>query len=355
MTHPAAAFRRRHPNQFFLDPADLFALERYLRGRGVLPPSRRVLRALRAGDGNMNCTVRAVTTEGSLIVKQARPWVEKYPQFAAPWDRTAIEAAFYRAIAAVDELARRTPRLVDFDPEARVMVLEDLGEGGDWTAVYAGGRLGDAEVVEAATFLSRLHALRLGPGDGRLVNREMRELNHAHMFVVPLEGANGLDLEAITPGLANAAKSLQADGPYVREVRRLGREVYLADGEHLLHGDFFPGSLLRTTSGPRVIDPEFAFLGRAEIDVGVFLAHLVLSGHPLETRRLWRRAYDAPARFEDRLMLQVAGVEIMRRLIGYAQLPFRDGTRKTLLLELSREWVLRPNPRWLEPDNDAIP
>ena len=38
--------------------------------------------AVRAGDGNMNCTVRVTTGTGTLIVKQSRPWVEKYPRFA---------------------------------------------------------------------------------------------------------------------------------------------------------------------------------------------------------------------------------------------------------------------------------
>ena len=45
-------------------------------------------------------------------------------------------------------------------------------------------------------------------------------------------------------------------------------------------------------------------------------------------------------------MLQLAGVEIMRRLIGYAQLPVGYGlNRKRELLELSRSLVLEPQAR----------
>jgi len=55
-------------------------------------------------------------------------------------------------------------------------------------------------------------------------------------------------------------------------------DLYLSDGPTLLHGDFYPGSWLRTTQGIRIIDPEFAFTGAAEFDVGVFAAHLAFTG-----------------------------------------------------------------------------
>ena len=349
MTNAAEAFRQSHPDLFFLDPGDTASLEQFLKVRGILAPASRVVAASKAGEGNMNCTLRVATTEGPLIVKQARPWVEKYPQFAAPWDRACREAEFYQAIARVPQLARMMPRLIDFDPDARVLMLEDLGDNRDYTGLYAGENLDDSDVEEMAGFLARLHRCIPCSGEHRgLANREMRELNHSHIFVVPLTAANGLDLDNITPGLAQAARFLQSDADYVDEVSRLGSEVYLADGGSLLHGDFFPGSLLRTKAGPRVIDPEFAFFGRPEFDVAVFLAHLILSNQPPAMRRLWREAYDAPSGFDNPLMLQLAGVEIMRRLIGYAQLPVRGLKPKCDLLELSRTLVLRPGMQLVE-------
>jgi 5-methylthioribose kinase len=338
------AFRSRHPHLFFLDPGDRGALEAYLKERGLLRGGSRVLSATKAGEGNMNCTLRAVTTEGSMIIKQSRPWVEKYPQFAAPWDRTIHEAAFYRAISPFHELSRMMPRLLDADPEGRVLVLEDLGDNSDYTGLYAGEKLEAPEIIRMAAYLSRLHTLiRRGADTGDLANRDMRQLNHAHLFEVPLRPSNGLDLDSITPGLAEAARSLQADEAYVREVTRLGEAVYLADGDSLLHGDFFPGSLLRTATGPYVIDPEFGFFGRPEMDMGVFLAHLVLSNQPAHLQRLWRAAYEAPEGFDDALMWQLAGVEIMRRLIGYAQLPIQGYEPKKGWLERSRRLVLSPD------------
>ena len=60
-------------------------------------------------------------------------------------------------------------------------------------------------------------------------NRAMRALNHEHMFLFPLRDGNGLDLDAITPGLADAARELAPIAPIVDAVAALG-ERYLADG-----------------------------------------------------------------------------------------------------------------------------
>ncbi|MBL9170281.1 MAG: phosphotransferase [Verrucomicrobiales bacterium] len=341
---PRARWQETCPNLFFLDAGEPSELEGYLLSLKILSPGQKVRSAARAGDGNMNCTLRVETTDSSLIVKQARPWVEKYPQFAAPWERAFSEAEFYRIVDAHPPLASLMPRLIAFDPVAHVIVLEDLGIASDYTGMYRGQQISSREIEVLAEFLSRLHRdERRNSNGSRLPNREMRALNHAHLFEIPLAVDNGLDLDAITDGLAAQSRILKGDQGYVREVARLGREVYLADGDSLLHGDFYPGSLLRTAGGPRVIDPEFGFYGPAEFDVGVFLAHLLLSSQPAHLRDLWRRAYLAPAPFDDRLMIQLAGVEIMRRIIGYAQLPVGYGLdRKSELLRISRQMVLEP-------------
>jgi len=292
----------------------------------------------------MNCTVRVSTSAGSFIVKQSRPWVEKYPQFAAPWDRACREAEFYQLVVKRPSVASMMPGLLSFDAEARVLVLEDLGAASDCTGIYRGGSFATGEIESLAKFLSALHgSFEDAAVSSTLANREMRELNHAHIFAIPLTQKNGLDLDSITSGLSDVAESLQADAAYCGKIKQLGREVYLADGQCLLHGDFFPGSLLRTGDGPRVIDPEFGFFGRPEFDVAVFLAHLYLAQQSEEHRLHWRREYDAPAGFDEELMLQLAGVEIMRRLIGYAQLPLGYGLKqKRQLVELSRNLVLEP-------------
>jgi 5-methylthioribose kinase len=342
-------FRRQYPGLFFLDAEDVPSLSRYLGERQLLEGGETVLAISRAGAGNMNCTMRVTTDRRTFVVKQSRPWVEKYPQIAAPWDRARREAEFYGLARGVPDLAARMPGLWFADPIARVLVLEDVGSD-SYVGVYRGDALGPTELDVLADFLTTLHR-SFAPCSPRprLANDEMRALNHRHTFVIPLQRENGLDLDAVQPGLQFAADHLKSDAAYCAEVERLGRECYLADGPCLVHGDFYLGGFVRSAAGPRVIDPEFGFFGRPEYDVGVLLAHLFLAGLPPASRGRLLRRYVPPQAFEETLMLQLAGVEIMRRLIGYAQLPLAHDLRgRRRLLEVSRELVSNPRPATLD-------
>lgn len=330
--------RREHPDVFLLDPADAPGLSRYLAGRALIAADEQVLDVSRAGEGNMNCTVRATTGRQRLIVKQARPWVEKYKHIAAPWDRSLVEAAFYRIAASDPALAHRMPRLIHADRDSRVIVLEDIG-GHDFTALYDGAVLTDEECRALVDYLLALHRVVV-PASYRtlLANHDMRALNHDHMFCVPLTAANGLALDTVTPGLQELADNLKRDSEYVACVAALGRR-YLADGDHLVHGDCFPGSWLHSTRGVVVIDPEFCFLGRGEFDFGAMSAHLLMARQSGAHVQSVLRA--EPDTYDGELTRQFAGVEVMRRLIGVAQLPLPlTLDQKAGLLAQSRHMVL---------------
>ena len=138
---------------------------------------------------------------------------------------------------------------------------------------------------------------------------------------------------------AEAAK-LRADVPYTTTVSELGK-LYLEHGESLVHGDYFPGSWLRTAAGIRVIDPEFCFFGPPEFDLGVLIAHLYLARQPEALVQHSLDRYRSQGPLNLRLTHQFAGVEIMRRLLGVAQVPLPYGLQsKAELLGLSRSLVM---------------
>lgn len=287
----------------------------------------------------MNLTLRVATRFTSLIVKQARPWVEKYPSIAAPVERTGVEHAFYRAVAGIAPVARMMPRVLGFDAGAHVLVLEDLGPLSDLTAVYRGVALPPEAVTALAAYLAFLHGSARGACASFPENLAMRRLNHEHIFVVPLDPNNGLDLDTHEPGLRAAAGPLLADAHVRARFAELGAR-YLAAGTCLIHGDYFPGSWVESARGVRVIDPEFAFAGDPEFDIGVALAHLMIANESGAVSDAWLRAViDARAglsgagRFDPVLTVEFAAVEIIRRIIGVAQLPIprTDGTRAALL------------------------
>lgn len=324
------------PGGYVLDPSNLNEMNDHLR---MLDWDREgpVFAAERIGDGNMNMTVRARSERSSCILKQARPWVVKYPHIPAPIERAGVEAAFYSAVTQVSEVAGRMPRLLGFDPDAHLLWLEDMGDGGDLMGAYQSGGFSDGDCVVLTRYLSALHRAEV-PEPVREVfrNRAMRALNHEHQYRFPLLEDNGLNLEAMTPGLAERAARLMADKQYSDRVAELGR-TYLVDGPALVHGDFFPGSRLRSNRGLVIIDPEFCFLGAAEYDLGVFLAHLEFIGAGSHWP-LVKAQYAGEVDWA--LVGAFAGAEIMRRLIGVAQLPLpADLKQKRAWLDQSRELI----------------
>ena len=344
-------FGQALPGIFFLDPSDLRSLGEYLSAGGRLESGEKLLAAEKAGEGNMNCVVRVRTSARSFIVKQSRPWLEKYPQIAAPFDRALAEARFYRLIESSPTVAGRMPRLLWTDDQARTVALEDLGAASDFFPLYAREiSMSEETLVELMSYLAALHPLAPEAQTAResLANRDMRALNHEHIFALPLRPENGLNLDAYTgtSGLGAAAALLKGDPDYVAAATELGERYLHGTGDSLLHGDFFPGSFLRTIAGVRVIDPEFCFCGDAEYDLGVFAAHLILAGEPAARAERAMEFYQAntTTAFSAKLARRYAGVEIMRRLIGIAQIPTlrADLAQKTALLALSRRLVLEP-------------
>jgi 5-methylthioribose kinase len=343
-----------HPDFPWLDVEDMEAVRAYLETRGHLADGEEFRSSTPAGDGNMNLTLRVRTNRRSFVLKQARPWVEKYDHIAAPWDRTLFEQRFYQRAAKIPTLRERMPRVLAADPQARITIFEDLPDARDLTTLYSGDALDPAEVAALADYLGHLHAEEADAVD--LANRAMRALNHEHMFVIPLADQNGLPLEGFERGLEEAAALLKRDQRYREAVRATG-ERYLADGTHLLHGDYFPGSWLRTKDGLRIIDPEFCFCGDPEFDLGVALAHLVLARQDPALWQLWLEAYGrvpgAPRPRKDWLA-RYAGVELMRRTIGVAQLPVPpspatgpEARRRAQLLSRSRAALLEQRPEAL--------
>ncbi len=336
----------KHPEVILLDTLDSAGLQTYLRKRGLLGNAEEISSAEKPGEGNMNYTLRISTTEGrSFILKQSRPWVEKYPQIPAPWDRAIREARFYDLVKAHPKVANGMPRLLDLDPILRVLAVEDLGHASDFTNIYSPKNpLINDDLAALCEWLSALHEIEFNEeARSSLVNRDMRELNHEHIFNFPLLKNNGLDLDGITPGLKKEAARLIDDQSFVATVRQLG-EVYQQDGKTLLHGDYFPGSWLKTPNGVRIIDPEFGFFGPAEFDAGVILAHLHLSNQDANQISFFYKSYQPQKEFDPALMQAFAGVEIMRRLIGIAQLPLPcDLQNKAALLEIAHNLVMNFN------------
>lgn len=321
--------------QIKLDAADRAGLQQYLQDQGWLAPGEPLAHVEKPGEGNMNFVLRVCTPMRSFILKQARPYVEKYPDIAAPVERSTVEAAFLQATESQMGIAGKHPRLQQQDPDNHVLMLQDLGAGKDYSSLYQrGSRWRKAQTAELLGYLSLLHRVE---ATGFPDNLAMRRLNHEHIFQFPLSNETGFDLNTVQVGLQDLAQPYRQNEALKAKFAQLGK-IYLSKGAQLLHGDFYPGSWLATEQGLKVIDPEFAFVGPVEFDLGVFLAHLYLSRHDKGVLDAIRSYYANP--YDEQLLLQFAGMEIIRRLIGLAQLPV-DLTldEKAVLLQQATHWI----------------
>jgi 5-methylthioribose kinase len=321
---------------------DISQIAEYLTSKKWIKEGEEVTKIEVPGEGNMNFTLRVVTNKRSFIVKQSRDYVEKYPQVAAPADRSQREAEFYEAISSNSSLNHMTPNLIGQDPINNIIIMEDLGAGADFSYLYkAEETIGDEDLKEIMDFAATLHLENKAENAAKLItNRSMRKLNHEHMFIYPYMEENGLDLDAILPGLKEVALPYKNDKELLGKVKDLG-DRYLTDGDTLLHGDYFPGSWLKTSDGIKIIDPEFCFYGYPEFEIGVTVAHLMMSDLPVETIFNAFKYYNSRAALDMELCKQCVGVEIMRRIMGLAQLPLAiDLEKRAQLLETAREYLL---------------
>lgn len=318
----------------------LNSLQAYLRRREWIEDEESVTDASRAGEGNMNRTVRVTTDRRSLILKQSLPYCAKFPDIPAPIERIETEVGFYAIAHRSSELAAVMPRILGFAPEDHLACIEDLGEGRDLLSLYGDDALRDGELETLCRLARALHAMPLAPEESEaLDNRAMRILNHEHIFDLPLRKENGLDLDSITPGLQEIAEEAKRDARFVRGVADFGQLYLSSTGPSLLHGDYYPGSFLRTAKGLAIIDPEFAFPGPPEFDLSVLVAHLIFAGgDPPQIVDDVARAYGAHV--DTPLLKGFAAAELMRRTLGVSQLPLLFGLKgKRELIEQARSWI----------------
>lgn len=331
-------FKTIYPDKYFADEDDLPAMEVYLRSINFITADEKVISATVPGAGNMNYVLRVKTDNRNFIIKQSRPWVEKYPSIDAPIERISIEAQYYNSIKGLSDIELHSPEIYHFDIDNFILLMEDLGSVKDYTYLYdADAVIADEDVVVLASYLSRLHSVN---ADGFPDNLAMRKLNHTHIFNYPFDSKNGLDLDDIQDGLNGLAINENTD-PELLEIIASTGDIYLAtDGKVLLHGDFYPGSWMKSQN-LFVLDAEFGFVGPAEFDLGVFIAHMKMSFQVDDKVELFLKNYRQSESINHTLAYKFAGIEILRRLLGVAQLPLKlTIEQKAKLMSEAQGWIL---------------
>ena len=310
-------------------------LQKYLFSKGWMDAGEQITTIEKPGEGNMNVVLRIKTDNRSFILKQSRPFVQKYQQIEAPLDRIAVEYQFYQAVQN-ESLRKNLPSILGYDAYEQLLILEDLGHCLDMSSIYTSKQIAEDQLQRLTSILALIHESEVPNNFSE--NMAMRQLNHQHIFVLPFLEDNGFQLDDIQEGLQELSKPYKQDASLKAIVEEVGKR-YLSQGNTLLHGDYYPGSWMTETENLYVIDPEFGFVGFAEFDLGVMAAHIIMATADESYLDSIFNLYNRKA--DKKLMAQVAGIEIIRRLIGLAQLPLeRSIGEKQYLLELARKMIL---------------
>jgi 5-methylthioribose kinase len=337
-------FRAQFPDAHFFDESRLDHLGDYLKEKGIIELTEKIKTIEKPGEGNMNFVRRVRTDKKSFIVKQCRPWVEKYPDIKAPVERLKTEQTYYDFISGIPFFSRFTPKIVYYDPDNLTLILEDLGESTDFTFIYKkGAEIKQSQLDALMKYITQLHHSNWGEQNKRFpLNLALRRLNHEHIFYYPYLPENGFNLDTVQDGLEMLALPIKQNEVLKESIFDLGRK-YLSQGPVLIHGDYYPGSWLQAQDEVKVIDPEFAFFGFAEFDIAIMTAHFFVSEMHMDDVKQALKGYGKRRDFDRNLFMGFCGTEILRRIIGLAQLPLDLSlNERAELLDLAQQFITSP-------------
>lgn len=234
------------------------------------------------GDGNLNLVFIVRGDKGSIIVKQALPYVRLVGD---SWP-LPLYRAFYEYHALMRQAARdpgTVPEVYFFDETQALIVMEFLTDH-----VILRKMLINGQKVEGLGDFCGKHCARMAFRGSELSMKSSEKKADVRLF------AGNVEIPAITEGLVftdpyyDAAMNHHTSGlePIISEMRAnadLKGQVqamlvkFSSNTETMIHGDLHSGSIMATDHQIRVIDPEFAQYGPMSVDIGMLTANFLMA------------------------------------------------------------------------------
>lgn len=243
--------------------------------------------AREVGDGNLNLVFICSGPRGSVVLKQALPFVRVAGEgWPLGRERNRFEGqALELEGSFVPDLV---PAIYHRNDELSVILIEDLSR----LQVVRHGLcrnltfpcLGEHVARFMAQTLARTSDHYLASAEkkqavARFISPELCKITEDLVLTDPFRDAPTNRFE---PGLRPAMEALWSDGVLLARTQRL-RRVFMTRAEALCHGDLHTGSIMADGTQTRVIDPEFAFFGPFGLDPGMFVANLFISAQARRT------------------------------------------------------------------------
>ena len=234
------------------------------------------------GDGNLNLVFIVQSTKGSVIVKQALPYVRLVGD---SWP-LPLYRAFYEYHALTRQALRdpgSVPEIYHFDEDQALIVMEFLSPHTILRSKLIAGEtvagLGDFCGKFCARLAFRGSELSMKSVDKKADvalfsgNVEIPAITEGLVFTDPYFDA---EMNNHTPELDPLVAGLRANA----ELKRVAQSMlakFASNTETMLHGDLHSGSIMSTDTDSRVIDPEFAQYGPMGFDIGMLTANYLMA------------------------------------------------------------------------------
>lgn len=239
-------------------------------------------RVREVGDGNLNLVFIIDGPAGSIIVKQALPYVRLVGE---SWP-LPLSRAFFEYNALVRQAARdpgAVPEVFHFDEGQAIVAMEFLTPHVILRKSLMDGRkhqgLGDVLGRFCARTLFRGSDLSMATAERKADlamfagNVELCDITENLVFSDPYFAA---EMNRHTPQLDPIVAMLRNDFDLKVTAQHM-KMAFANNAETLLHGDLHTGSVMVSDSEARVIDPEFATYGPMGFDIGMLIANFLMA------------------------------------------------------------------------------
>ncbi|CAK9172435.1 unnamed protein product, partial [Ilex paraguariensis] len=236
------------------------------------------------GDGNLNFVFIVIGPSGSVVIKQALPYIRCIGE---SWPMTT-ERAYFEASTLKEHghlCPHHVPEVYHFD---RTMCLIGMRYIEPPHIILRKGLIAGIEYPLLAEHISEYMARTLFYTS--LLYRSTTEHKRAvaeycgnvelcrHTAQVVFSDPYKVSQynQWTSPYLDSDAEAVRTDNILKLEVAEL-KSMFCERAQALVHGDLHTGSVMVTHDSTQVIDPEFGFYGPMGFDVGAFLGNLILA------------------------------------------------------------------------------
>ena len=230
------------------------------------------------GDGNLNLVFIVGGESGSVIVKQALPYVRLVgDSWPLPLKRAFFE--YHALIRQAERDPGSVPKIYHFDEAQAIIVMEFFtphiilrhslmsGTKHDGMAKVLGQFC--ARTLFRGSDLSMDAAKRKADVALFVDSAELCDITETLVFSDPYFDA---ERNHHTPQLDSLVAELRADVDLKVEAQHM-KSKFCNNAETMLHGDFHTGSVMVTATETKVIDPEFVLYGPMGFDIGMLLGN----------------------------------------------------------------------------------